>query len=95
MARGDSGVVAAAARDVCHEAGRPLRKMSPDPATGRWFDSQEGRVRHRVLIPQAEGAAGASLSPPNAAVSPSKSATVTVSAEWPLLRSGDATFCAK
>jgi hypothetical protein len=60
-----------------------------------WFDSGKGPIRHRAPIPQAEGAAGSSLSPPNAAVSPSKSVTVTVSAEWPLFRNRDGTLCAK
>src|ERR1700733_1479062 len=45
---------------------------------------------------QGEEALDASPCPaPKASVNPSRSATVTVSAEWPLRRSGDGTFSAK
>ena len=52
--------------------------------------SQEG-----ALTGHAGSGAGPSVSPPSVVISPSKSATVTVSAEWPLRRRDDDTFSAK
>ncbi len=73
----------------------PMERMVAPRTAGQVVDSGGGRNRHRRLIDQAEGTAGSSLSPPNAVVRPCMSATVTVSAEWPVRRNGDGTFSAK
>src|SRR5580704_12892495 len=57
--------------------------------------SNAGRVADAVAA-QGEEALDASPCPaPKALVNPSRSATVTVSAEWPLRRNGEGTFSAK
>ena len=77
-----------------------VQLRAPSVAPVRQRTGAGGSIQQRsrptsASIDQAEGAAGSSLSPPNPVVKPSKSATVTVSAEWPLLRNGDGTLSAK